>query len=342
MNTELPDSMRRLAAADPSPVDDARASGARAQSRLEEIFTAPVVAVQSERVAAGWRSRRSRLAIPSLALAVAAVGLVVALVVSPGSGPSLVARAYAATSTGGEILHYTATTVFAGVDKHDDYAAAERSTSSVWAYGSQARSLTREWFGPPRGRKTLLENEYATKAGHAQSFQGPSARYPHGVLLVNTNPVVAGKECDSLLATRSLPLQAACGGPLEVVRNLYRSGRLHAVGHASYRGRTVDVLIGVDPGLVLPRGVPSPDTKEDVRVLVDPATFEPLEVAAAPNSGTNPPTVITFASLQRLTPSSQNLKLLQMKPHLDACVTKAGAALLTKESEPPHPVCNNT
>jgi hypothetical protein len=95
--------------------------------------------------------------------------------------------------------------------------------------------------------------------------------------------------------------------PIDGLRSLYRSGQIHANGHATINGRRVDVLTGSTGDLRL-------------RALVDAQTFLPVKVTMTETfpqgrgrrAFTN---ALTISDYQRLPTTPHNRQLLDLPPH---------------------------
>jgi len=234
----------------------------------------------------------------AFALVVAVV--VAALVLTTGGGPSLVARAYAATSPQGVIFHYIQTLRF-----RRPAAEPQTAVTEVWSYGKQ--------------RHLILE---PNKFQHFEDLaidNGQVQRYLDGTISTNTIPAnVLARGCGSI----AILLDGFCersdqNSPLAALRALYRSGRLHASGQTTANGQRVDVLTGSSNAV-------------QVRALVDPHTSVPIEIEMTetlplPRFG---PLVVTttITDYQRLALTPRNRELLLMRSHPHARVLRLCAA----------------
>lgn len=259
------------------------------------------------------RRRTVRWLVPSVPVA-AAFAIVIALLLSPGPSPSIVARAYAAINSVGSILSYKTTEYSPGIDKPNDYSARFSATYAVWVSGDEVRLVgtVSEGGQPGHPASPSDSREVVIDGTHITSWDS-SREAPGGVVTKTTNDQAKGA-CTSILALTS----PGCG-PLTAVRQVYRSGILHAAGQTTDNGNKVDVLTGTEPGapVTAPRFPPIPRVL--VRVLVDAITFTPVEVQVTSGPGTA--TTMTFEDLKRLPLTAANKKLLQMSPHPGACVT---------------------
>ncbi|HEY5429598.1 MAG TPA: hypothetical protein VIK04_10815 [Solirubrobacteraceae bacterium] len=228
-------------------------------------------------------------------LALAAVTVAVLVLLTAGGGPSIVARAYAATSTDGVIVHYIQTLRFRGGATKPQTAVTE-----VWTSG-QRRHLILVPGTSQRYEEITLDN-------------GNVERYFNGKLSHSSVPAtVLARPCGSI----AILLGGYCDrseqtSPLAALRALYKSGRLHAVGQTTANGRRVDLLEG-SSGTV------------GVRALVDPQTFVPIEIEMTQTFTTDPrirPIVVTatITDYQRLALTVRNRQLLLMRSHARARV----------------------
>ena len=260
------------------------------------------------------RPRRTvRWLVPSVPVAVA-IAIVTALALSPGSSPSIVARAYAAINGVGSILFYKTTEYSPGIDKPNHYSARFSDTYAVWVFGDEVHlvGIVREGGQPGHPASPADSRDVVIDGTHIASWDS-SRDAPGGVITKTTNDQGKGA-CTSILAITS----PGCG-PLTAVRQLYHSRILHAAGQTTYNGNKVDVLTGTEPGLPVtaPHFPQTPGVL--VRVLVYATTFTPVEVQVT--SGDGPSMTMTFEDLRRLPLTAANKKLLRMSPHPGACVS---------------------
>ena len=115
--------------------------------------------------------------------------------------------------------------------------------------------------------------------------------------------------------------QRACGDPISQLHALLRTKELKMTGTVLFGGKRVDVLSG-SPRVPRTGSVIATTT---VRILVDPTTYEPVQVRSTqmiPNAPGGTGTVLTsstdietFSSFQRLKVNARNLSLLNLRPH---------------------------
>lgn len=256
------------------------ASGARAAS-LPGPRLAPIDAAGHR----GWSSRWL-IPVPIVAALIAAIAFVA---LSTGGGPSIVARAYAAISGRGVIVHYVQVRGGGPV----------RLTIETWLSGSRRRTDTTTVMGQNlmRTETTIDGDRYETYVPKANTLiKGPAGR-----------PLPA-----SLLGVES-----GTQDPLDVVRHLYRSGQLHAAGNATLHGRRVDVIAG--------HKMAANGRSLNVRVLVDPRTFVPLELQMTwdANTSSAKTSTTTITGYRHLTLTNHNRRLLMLAAHPDARVIYA-------------------
>jgi hypothetical protein len=271
-------------------ISDADAALAASPQTLADLAAA-IVATPApperprRRVTGHLAARRWLLPAPLLVATVAA--LVVALTAGAG-GNSLVARAYAAISPNGAIVHYLESTTLSSRSP-SGRVMVMRSTSEVWTSGSRTHALT---------------TTDPLRSGEHRSSTLETATDGHQLLEFTSGTLVRepfSPSCRKALSLSPSPL-SGCGDPVAILRASLRSGRLHATGQAMFDGRRVDVIAGRErlTGILL-----------RVRVLIDPRTFVPLEVQSI--SGATITT--TVSHYQRLALTDQNAELLAMRPH---------------------------
>lgn len=237
------------------------------------------------------RRQAARWLAPSLALAIAVVVAAVAL--TAGSGPSIVARAYAATSPAGVIVHYVETA------RPLQPNGGTPSTSEIWIYGDQSHQIidphsakNRQDIVANDGRvQTLAYGQLMTSRYSPADNRCPATGVLEGCVLSDNNSQIAA------------------------LRALYRSGLIHATGHATVDGRLVDVLTGQSGRL-------------SIRALVDGHTFAPVKITM---TGTIPRVksaplatyTLTITDYRRLPVTTSNLRRLALPPHPRARPTPA-------------------
>jgi len=233
------------------------------------------------------------------ALTLAATLVVAVVVLTAGGGPSIVARAYAATDTNGVIVHYIQTLQFRRS------SGSQTAVHDVWVSGQQRHLIVTAT--DPRQTEEITFN-----GSEVQNY------FPNGTL--GTYRVAArtlARGCDSIAI-----LLGECGrseqtNPLTALRRLYQSGRLHAAGQTTLGGRRVDLITGSSQAVRL-------------RALVDPHTYVPINIeliqripmpAAFPALQLT--TTITDYQRLPLTPHNRQLLLMRDHPHarlLHLCV----------------------
>ena len=231
----------------------------------------------------GGRRQAARRLAPALALASALVVATVAL--TAGSGPSIVARAYAATSPAGVIVHFVETA------RSLQPNGGTPSTSEIWIYGDQSHQI----IDPrsPQSRQDLVANDgrVQTLAFDTLSSSGYSA---------------ADTRCSAIDVLEGCVLSEN-NSPIAALRALYRSGLVHATGHAVIDGRRVEVLTGQSRNL-------------SIRALVDEHTLLPAKVTmtlTVPRVKRVPSATyaLTITDYQRLPVTTSNLRRLALPPH---------------------------
>jgi hypothetical protein len=249
------------------------------------------------------RRQAARWLAPALALATALV--VAAVVITAGGGPSIVARAYAATSTNGVIVHYIQTLQF-----RSSSGKSQTAVHDVWSSGQQ-RHLIVTGSDPSQGTE-----EIAFNGSEVQNYHSPGGTmYTYRVAAR-----LLARDCGSIGI-----LLGECGrsdqtNPLTALRRLYQSDRLHAAGQITLGGRPVDLITGSSQ-------------KVRLRALVDPHTFVPIKIQLVqqiPRPAAFPALQLTttITDYQRLPLTRQNRRLLLMRAHpharlLHLCVNGA-------------------
>ncbi len=222
------------------------------------------------------------------ALTVAIIAAAVVLIT--GAGPSLVARAYAATSPKGVIVHYVQTLRF-GLPA----TKPQTAVSEVWSYGAQ--------------RHLVLEPSKHQQFEEVAIDHGQVQRYVDGMISKNRVPArILARGCGST----AVLLGGYCeltgqNSPVAALRTLYEAGRLHAVGKTTVNGRHVDVIMGSSKAVW-------------IRALVDPRTSVPIEIKMTetfPRPRFFGPLVVTttITGYQRLALTARNREMLLMRSH---------------------------
>lgn len=239
----------------------------------------------------GGRRQAARWLAPSLALAIAVVLAAVAL--TAGSGPSIVARAYAATSPAGVIVHYVETA------RPLQPAVGTSTKSKIWIYGDQSHQIIDP--DSPKNRQDIVANHGRVQTLAFDTLS--SSRYSPADTRCPATGVLEG----CVLSENNSPIAA--------LRALYRSGVIHATGHATVDGHRVDVLTGQSPNL-------------SIRALVDERTFLPTKVTMTLTfprvKRARPATyVLTITDYRQLPVTTSNLRPLALPPHPHARLVPA-------------------
>jgi hypothetical protein len=231
----------------------------------------------------GSRRQAARWFAPALALAIALVVAAVAL--TPGGGPSFVARAYAATSPAGVIVHYIETT------RPLQPNGATPATSEIWTYGNQSHQI----IDPhnPKNRQDLVAADGRVQTLAFDTLS--SSRYSPADNRCSATSVLEG----CVLSENNSPIAA--------LRALYRSGAIHATGHTTVDGRPVDVLTGQSRNLT-------------IRALIDEHTLLPAKVTMTVRLPRVKGAIqlsyeTTITDYRRLPVTTSNLRRLTLPPH---------------------------
>lgn len=232
-----------------------------------------------------WLTRWRVGAVAGLATVIAVLGAI--LVIGAGGGPSIVARAYAAINPAGVIVHYVETGYSSLLaNRHVQFI------SEFYIDGHTSHQILEP--NDPKARQDIV-----TSGGQVWTLAfGTLSSIP--AWPANTRCAAA------------IVLEGGCAGgqnntPIDGMRSLYRSGQIHANGHATINGRRVDVLTGSTGDLRL-------------RALVDAHTFLPVKVTMTETfpqgrgrrAVTN---ALTITDYQRLSITPQNRQLLALPPH---------------------------
>ncbi|HWE14648.1 MAG TPA: hypothetical protein VG365_14095 [Solirubrobacteraceae bacterium] len=239
----------------------------------------------------GGPRRAARWFVPALALAIALVVAAVAL--TAGSGPSIVARAYAATSPAGVIVHYVETTGSLQPN------GATPLTSEIWTYGNQSHQIIDPHS--PKNRQDIVARD-----GRVQTLafdRLSSSRY---------SP--ADNQCSATSVLEGCVLSEN-NSPIAALRALYRSGLIHATGHTTVDGHRVDVLTGQSRNLT-------------IRALIDQHTLLPAKVTMTVmlrrvKGGPQHSYETTITDYRRLPVTTSNLRRLTLPPHPHARLVQA-------------------
>jgi hypothetical protein len=279
------------------PADVLSSTGPSAQRVLTHVLATPARADAAgpTRPPAGrpagaarqstWLTRWRVGAVAGLATAIAVV--VAILVIGASGGPSIVARAYAATNPAGVIVHYI-----------------ETSRSSLQA-NTQVPYITEFWVDGPDSHQ-ILEANNPKKRQDIVTSGGQGYTLAFGTLaIIPAWP--ANTRCAAAIVLEGGCAEGQNNTPIDGLRSLYRSGQIHTNGHATINGRRVDVLTGSTANLQL-------------RALVDAHTFLPVKVTMIETfpqgRGRRPITyALTITDYQRLPTTPHNRQLLQLPPH---------------------------
>jgi hypothetical protein len=286
------------------PADVLSSTGPSAQRVLMHVLATPARAdaAGSARPPAGrpasaarqssWLTRWRVGAVAGLATAIAVVAVI--LVISASGGPSIVARAYAATNPAGVIVHYVETS-----------RSSANGTSRV-------PDITEFWVDGPASHEVLEANnprerqDIVTSGGQVHTLAFGT--------LVSMPAWPATTRCAPAIVLEGGCAEGQNNTPIDGLRSLYRSGQIHATGDATINGRRVDVLTGSTGDLRL-------------RALLDAHTFLPLKVTMTETfpQGRGK-RAITYAlaitDYQRLPTTPHNRQLLQLPAHPNARVIR--------------------
>ncbi len=327
MTPQLPDSLSRLADANPVTVDDHSGQTASAQAVLATILAGEHPAERRLVMPPPARHRGRRRAARWLTPVALAAVVVAALLVltTGGAAPSVVARVYAAIRTDGVIVHYIET-----FQSRDATGTHRLSTTEVWAAGSRRHLIISFRRQPGQAKGDGLLTEVTSNGGHGERYSDGAG----GTIGKLTLPAALTSDCRSTAGLNPSCVLSNGSDPLAVLRRLYRSGRLHAAGQTTLDGHRVDVIAtrGATPRTtgqtILPR----------VRALVDPRTFVPISIQETfvftpPRVTRVPPTTLTttITDYQRLALTPHNRQLLAMRPHPHARIERG----VTRVTETP-------
>lgn len=232
--------------------------------------------------------------LPALVLAMAALAIAILLVTS-NRGPSIVARAYAATDPSGVIVHYTETLTFSGGG-----ARPKTEVREVWRSGQQLHVI----IAPDNPGST---DDIAIDGRDVHN-------YTQDTIAIYKLPASFGRgTCTPGQVLAQLCNNNAQADAVAALRRLAHDGRLHSTGPATLDGRRVDRLTGTTQGYT-------------ITALVDAHTFLPVKIQATESIHRprifGPPEYVTttVTDYQQLTASPQNDKLLLMRSHPGARV----------------------
>lgn len=235
------------------------------------------------------RRRRLRAAERLPAVAAIAAAIIAAVVIAAtDSGPSIVARAYAATDPTGAIVHYVKTSSFLQVGTRPKTAVTE-----IWRSGDQTHLIVEP--NDPKQTEELAINGNVVQ------------NYNQGTISYRLPARFFKRDCSSGQVLAQLCNNNTENDPITALRRLARSGDIHSVGHRTFRGRHVDVLTGAAQQI-------------QIRALIDPRTFLPIEIQVvqrfrAPRPFVSLQLTTTVTDYQRLPFTTENAKLLLMRSH---------------------------
>jgi hypothetical protein len=208
-------------------------------------------------------------------------------VIDASGGPSIIARAYAATNPAGVIVHYVGSS-------RSSLNAIRRvpDIAEFWVDGPDSHQVLEA--NNPRARQDIV-----TSGGQVYTLAfGTLSSMPAWPATTRCAPAIV--------------LEGGCAEgqnntPIDGLRSLYRSGQIHASGHATINGRRVDVLTGSAGDLQL-------------RALVDAHTFLPVTVTMTETfqQGRGRRAItnqLTISDYQRLPITPHNRRLLELPPH---------------------------
>lgn len=229
------------------------------------------------------RTRRRHVVGAGLA---AAAAMVAAIAVVGSPGPSIVARAYAATDPTAVIVHYaeTSTTWLHG-------RQVDVSTMEVWSYGGRSHEILRP--SDAKSRQDIVASD-----GHVYTLVD-------GVLMTSLYSP-SGQQCSAagILAGCVLGQNE---GPLAALRVLYRRGEMRLTGNTTLDGRRLNVLAGRSRDL-------------GIHALVDQRTFAPVKITMTDTSSqagrsASITHTLTITDYQRLPVTGRALRRLGLPPH---------------------------
>jgi hypothetical protein len=211
---------------------------------------------------------------------------VVALLVTGGTAASLVTRAYAAIAGSGKIVHFVESV------SRTPARLGDRVSIEIWSSGPRTRSIVtlRETFG---GEPLVIRSQLISDGTRLIAIAGSQLE----VSDTKANCVLLLGFCDG-----------RTGNPVAVVSSLYRSGRLHAAGQASFQGRRLDVIAGTTTGPA--------DRRLAVRLLVTPRSAVPVEITTSEAGGRAATLTATISQYEQLPLTKQTRSLLVLsRPH---------------------------
>jgi hypothetical protein len=173
------------------------------------------------------------------------------------------------------------------------------TTSEIWIYRDQSHQIIDPYS--PKNRQDIVADHGRVQTLAFDTLS--SSRYSP----VDTRCPATGVLEGCVLSENNSPIDA--------LRALYRSGLIHATGHATVDGRRVEVLTGQSGNL-------------SIRALVDSDTLLPAKVTMTvmvPRVKGAPPAAytLTITDYQRLPITTGNLRRLALPPHPHARLVRA-------------------
>jgi len=254
------------------------------------------------------RSRRAatrRLLLPVAVVAAAITLALLSITGGSGGGLSVVARAYAATSSNGTIVRYLMSSRMRPAKTNHVRWKYMEIRGQVWVSGSRRHVIETLSFVPGQAS---LSHEVAVDGNHVESFQSNT--------IIESTVQNGSGSCTALVSCSD----GVPADPLAEIRRLYKARQLRSAGQTTLDHRRVDVIVSRDPG---------------VRVLVDPRTFIPIQITQTFGSRPwpiSPIVTTTITNYQRLPLTPSNSKLLNLRPHPRAriaCTAPSGAITVT-------------
>lgn len=299
----MTDLLDRLRAANPVPACDLPDA-----ARLWRTLPAGAdAAVQQDADAVRRRASAARLA-PGLAvLGGSAVILALLATLGGGAGPSVAARAYAATAPTGAIDHYVEISRARPAPGAPPFGYDD-TRSEVWSSATRTHVLSTDYLVSASGHRSVFHREQAIDGRRATGLLGGNTLYTSILPPAGDVPIRA---CLTLLTCDFEPAD-----PITTMRVLYRADRLHDAGQTVRTGRLLDILVGSNRPASSAPGT-------DVRILVDPHTFVPVEVVTTSYGSLGSARAVrrlvtqttTITGYQRIPLTPQTGKLLAMRPH---------------------------
>jgi hypothetical protein len=253
------------------------------------------------------RAPAARLALGLAPLVGVAVILALLATLGGGAGPSVAARAYAATTPTGVIDHYVEISRARPAPGNPPFGYID-TRSEVWSSGTRTHVLSTDYVVSAHGHRSVRHGEQAINGRRATSLFGGNGIYTSILPPAGEVPI---RTCLTVLVCDFEPAD-----PITTMRALYRAGRLHDAGQTVQTGRLLDIITGSDRPTSSAPGT-------DVRILVDPHTFVPVEVATTSYGALGSDQTIrrlvtettTITHYERIPLTPQTTELLAMRPH---------------------------